>query len=341
MVNDEIAKLIAAAADQGLDEKDRRIKSIMIRVKSAYFASPNDKKLDIPIKRIMRSISSFDPDTFAITVHGEAGLGKSSLFEQRLKDEVSFQPVPDGYGNHVYPVLYIKAPSKASMTDLGEELLDAMDYPTMRRKNEADIIRDVRNALRRRGTRVVIIDEFQHVLDAPKMKGPSHVADSIKNLLQNPKWPIFIVLMGLPEIKEVTLRDPKDQLLRRVDDFALQELSLANDGKLLQKILTELVEKRAGLRMPSDRKVDFLERLIYGAHYRLGMVLKIIYHAIEDALENDLAEVGMLSWEEGYRRLVNGNADAEANVFASDSWRSILRPVNRRGEFGVATIRAA
>jgi len=258
-----------------------------------------------------------------------------------LKDEASFQPVPDGYGNLLYPVLYVKAPSKASMVDLGEEMLDAMGFPTKKRKNEADLIRDVRNALRRRGTRVVVIDEFQHVLDAPKMKGPSHVADSIKNLLQNPKWPIFIVLMGLPEIKEVVLRDPKDQLLRRVDDFALQELTLTNDSKFLVKVLVELIEKRAGLRMSSDTVVDFLERLIYGAHHRFGLVLKIIYHAIEDTLEHDQTEVDMLSWEEGYRRLVNGSNNAETNVFAADHWRSILRPVNRREEFGAATTQEA
>jgi len=82
MINDENARLVAAAADQGLDDKDRRIKSLMKRVKSAYFTSPNDKKIDIPIKRMKRAISSFDPDTFAVTVHGETGSGKSTLLEQ-------------------------------------------------------------------------------------------------------------------------------------------------------------------------------------------------------------------------------------------------------------------
>lgn len=341
MVNDEIAKLIAASADLALDETDRRIKTIMKNVKLAYFSTPNDKLIDIPIKRMKRAIAAHDPDTFAVSIHGETGAGKSTLFEQRLKDEPSFRPVPDGYGNDLYPVLYIKAPSKATMVDLGEELLDAMGYPTKKRKHESDLIRDVRNALRRRGTRVVLIDEFQHVLDAPKVKGPSHVADSIKNLLQNPKWPIFIVLMGLPEIKEVALRDPKDQFLRRVDDFALQTLSLKADAKFIANVIKELVVNRAGLRMPSAVVPDFIERLMYGAHFRYGMVMKIIYHAIEDALENDLGEVTMLCWEEGYRRLVNGDAVPETNVFAADNWRSILRPVNRRGEFGPPSVRAA
>ncbi|AFL52366.1 hypothetical protein ABIE78_001757 [Sinorhizobium fredii] len=331
---DANAQVVAAAATKGLDAKGLRIMSTMKRVKSAYFATPNDKYVDVPFERMKRAVSSMDPDTFAVAIHGESGTGKSTLLEQRLKEEISFQPIPDGYGNHLYPVLYVKAPSKASMIDLGEEMLDAMGYPVTRRKGESEIVRDVRNYLRRRGTRVVIIDEFQHVLDAPKMKGPTHVADSIKNLLQNPKWPIFIVLLGLPEIKEVVLRDPKDQLLRRVDDFPLLEMSLENDGELVARIILELVEKRAGLRMSADVPPDFIERLMFGAHFRFGMIMKIIYHAIEDALENDQEDVTAQSWEEGYRRLVNGDYDADNNVIASDDWRKIVRPINRNGVFG-------
>ncbi len=332
--SDPNVQLVATAMAKGLDGKGLEIMSAMRRVKSAYVPTRNDKLLNIPFERIKRAACGMDPEGFAVSIFAEAGMGKSTLIEQRLKDEVSFQPVPDGYGSYLYPVLYLKAPSKASMTDLAEQMLDVMGYPVTRAKKEAAIVRDVGNYLRRRGTRVVVIDDFQHVLDAPKMKGPTHVADSIKNLLQNPKWPILIVLVGLPEIKEVVLRDPKDQILRRVDDFALLDLDLAEDGEMVAAIILELVEKRAGLKMSSEVPTDFIERLMFGAHFRFGMVMKIIYHAIEDALEHDETAVSAHNWEEGYRRLVNGDYDAGSNVMASDDWRTISRPINRNGQFG-------
>ncbi|GAK73434.1 hypothetical protein RRU01S_39_00140 [Agrobacterium rubi TR3 = NBRC 13261] len=332
--DDPNVQLVATAVARGLDDKGLRIMDTMKKVKSVYVPTRNDKLADVPFERIKRAASGLDPECFAVTLFAEAGVGKSALIEQRLKDEISFQPVPDGYGNFLYPVLYVKAPSKASTTDLGEQMLDDMGYPISRTKKESAIVRDVGNHLRRRGTRVVIIDEFQHVLDAPKMKGPSHVADSIKNLLQNPRWPIMIVLVGLPEIKEVVLRDPKDQMLRRVDDFGLLELSLDQDGEMIAGIVIELVEKRAGLRMSPDVIPDFIERLMFGAHFRFGMVMKTIYHTIEDALEHDETVVSAHNWEEGYRRLVNGDYDLATNVMASDEWRTISRPINRQGKFG-------
>ena len=222
-------------------------------------------------------------------------------------------------------------------------MLQAMGYPIASRKSENQIIKDVRRFLKRRGTRVVVIDEFQHVLDAPKIKGATHVADAIKNLLQGDRsWPIFIVLVGLPEIKDIQLRDPKDQMLRRVDDFPLLDLTLGEDGKMVSAMILELVVNRAGLQMSKKVVVDFIERLLWGCHFRFGMVMKLIYHAIEDALENDDKVLSSHHWEEGYRRLVNGGYDADENVMAAGvEWRKIYRPINRKGAFGPLSPKSA
>jgi hypothetical protein len=73
----------------------------------------------------------------------------------------------------------------------------------------------------------------------------------------------------------------------------------------------------------------------------MGLVMKTIYHSIEDALENDKNTVAQESWEEGYRRLVNGDYELETNVMASLEWRNIVRPVNRLGAFGPVSLRSS
>ncbi|MGO8369106.1 TniB family NTP-binding protein [Rhizobium ruizarguesonis] len=340
---DPNVQLVAASVGRGLDEKNRRIMETMKRVKSAYLPTRNDQISDIPFTRMKRAIAGMEQETFAVSIFAESGVGKSTHVLQRLQDDVAFEPVPDGYGNFLHPVLYMEAPQKASVTDLGETMLHAMGYPVASRKSENQIIKDVRRFLKRRGTRVVVIDEFQHVLDAPKIKGATHVADAIKNLLQGDRsWPIFIVLVGLPEIKDIQLRDPKDQMLRRVDDFPLVDLTLKGDGKMIAELILELVVNRAGLRMSQEVVVDFIERLLWGCHFRFGMVMKLIYHAIEDALENDDKVLGSHNWEEGYRRLVNGGYDADENVMAAGvEWRKIYRPINRKGAFGPLSPKSA
>ncbi|MGV1785828.1 MULTISPECIES: TniB family NTP-binding protein [Agrobacterium] len=333
---DPNVQLVAASVARGLDDKNRRIMETMKRVKSAYLPTRNDQLSDIPFTRMKRAVAGMDQATFAVAIFAESGVGKSTHIVQRLKDDIAFEPVPDGYGNFLHPVLYVEAPQKASIIDLAEAMLQGMEYPVPPAKSENSLMKIVRRVLKRRGTRVVIIDEFQHVLDAPKIKGPTHVADAIKNLLQGDRsWPIFVVLVGLPEIKDIQLRDPKDQMLRRVDDFPLVDLTLEDDDKMIAELIIELVVNRAGLQMSGKVVVDFIERLLWGCHFRFGMVMELIYHAIEDALEHDDAVLSAHHWEEGYRRLVNGGYDADENVMAAGAdWRKIYRPINRKGKFG-------
>lgn len=331
---DPAAIAVAKAMEASLTPRGREIAKIMSRVKLAYYPTPNDKHIAVPLERMKRAVSQLDPESFAVTVHAETGMGKSTMIEQILQDEQAFQPVPDGYGGFYHPVLYVKAPEDAQMTDLAAAMLQAMDYGVVRIKRETLMLQDVRRYLRRRGTKVVIIDDFQHVLSAPKYKGPAHIADAIKNMLQDIMWPVFIVLMGLPEITDVVLFDPKDQLLRRVDDFGLFDMTFEDNGKYLAAMIIELVQERAGLVLSPDLEPDFIERLMFGGHFRWGMVMKIIYHTIEDALEHQQDEVRQENWEEGYRRLVNGDHEIETNVMVAENWRTIIRPVNRKGVFG-------
>ncbi|MDR7141946.1 TniB family NTP-binding protein [Rhizobium sp. BE258] len=330
---DPMVRRVATAVGEAINPKTARVAATMDYVKSAYYTTRNDALISVPIDRMAGAISIMDPDTFAVTVHAETGAGKSTLLEQHVQDRKEFQPIPDGYGDFLYPVLYVLVSSKATMTDLANDILDAMDYHVTRPKKPSLLFKDVRQQLRLRGTRVIILDDFQHVLDAPKTKGPEHIADSIKNMIQDRKWPIFIVLLGLPEIKNVILYDPKDQLLRRVDDFPLRPLTLVEDGAFVSAVVIELVTQRAKLNLSGDLVENFTERLMFGGRYQFGVIIRIIYHAIQDALEKDKDAVDRQSWEAGYRRLVNASDDPAANVFSNDNWRQMAIPVNRTGPY--------
>lgn len=316
-----------------LDTENQRIFDIMSRVKSAYFQTRNDDELLVKLRRIERGIADEAEPGHALTIMGESGAGKGTVVRKALKALTTLQDYDDGYGNTMRPILYVTAPSSGNMTDLAAEILERLGYENSVMGRGASVYHKVQRSLRNYDTKLVVIDEFQHVLDAPKIKGAAYVTNTLKNMLQDSSWPVHLVLVGLPEIDTMIERDPAEQLERRTDPFKIADPSFEEDGDYFEWIVSELVEKRAGLRISNDQPNEFIERLMHGARSRFGLIMHLITWAIEDALESGSDEVATTNWIEAYARLAKCKREDE-NVFAEPAWRGIHRPVNRDGTLG-------
>lgn len=318
-----------------LDAENQRIYDIMTRVKSAYFKTRNDEELLVKLKRIERGIADEREPGHALTVLGESGSGKSTLVRKALKSLTTLQDYDDGYGNLMRPILYLTAPSSCTMSDLASEILERLGYENSVIGRGASVYHKVQRSLKNYDTKLLVIDEFQHVLQAPRIKGAAYVTDTLKNMLQDSSWPVHLVLVGLPEIDTLIERDPAEQMERRTDPFTVQDPKFAEDADYFEWIVTELVENRAGLRLSYDQPNDLIERLMHGARSRFGLIMHLITWAIEDALESGTGEVATANWIEAYARLAKCKHD-DQNVFAEPAWRGIIRPVNRDGSLGPA-----
>lgn len=316
-----------------LDAENQRIFDIMSRVRSAYFQTKNDDELLVKLRRIERGIADEAKPGHALTILGESGAGKSTVVMKALKGLTTLQDYDDGYGNTMRPILYVTAPSSGNMVDLAAEILERLGYENSVMSRGASVYHKVQRSLRNYDTKLVVIDEFQHVLEAPKIKGASYVTNTLKNMLQDSSWPVHVVLVGLPEIDTMIERDPAEQLERRTDPFKIADPSFEEDGAYFEWIVSELVEKRAGLRISKDHPNEFIERLMHGARSRFGLIIDLITWAIEDALESGSDEVATTNWIEAYARLAKCRRDDE-NVFAEPAWRGIYRPVNRDSTLG-------
>lgn len=323
-----------------LDPENQRIHDIMARVKSAYFKTRNDDGLLVKLKRIERGIEDGLEPGHALTVMGESGSGKSTLVRKALKALTTLRDYDDGYGNMMRPILYVTAPSSCTMTDLAAEILERLGYENSVIGRGASVYHKVQRSLRNYDTRLIVIDEFQHVLQAPKVKGAAYVTDTLKNMLQDSTWPVHLVFVGLPEIDTLIERDPAEQMEQRTDPFDIENPKFEQDADYLEWIVSELVEQRAGLRLSTDQPNEFVARLMHGARNRFGLIMRLIVWAIEDALETGSEEVATTNWIEAYARLAKCKRD-EDNVFAEPAWRSIIRPVNRDGTLGPVAVAKA
>ncbi|MBW4028697.1 MAG: AAA family ATPase [Acidobacteria bacterium] len=146
-----------------------------------------------------------EPGCFALL--GPSGSGKSRLLEticmnhQRIRD-------PEGLN---IPIIRVSVPSKPTIKGLGDLILKSIDPGDNRRYTENEMNRRIQTLMRKCGTRMLMLDEFQHFYDKEKHVVRHHVADWLKILVDSVRC--ILVISGLPECTAVISQNP--QLRRR------------------------------------------------------------------------------------------------------------------------------
>lgn len=327
--------VVAEAMRARMEISEVKKVEVMEAIENLIVDSHNDKDVRREIKLLVRGAARSSKTGHALLVVGESHIGKSTLVNAILDEQKALAPIPDGEGDFYHPLFRIKAQSDCTMRILGEDMLSRLGYNVERKLDENAIFRLLRHRLRMMGVKVVFIDEFQHVLDAPTVKGVRHLTDTLKNMLQEDGWPVHLILCGLPEIVRVVDRDPKEQMEARTVVCHLQELNFETDADEVASIIETVVDT-AGLRLALDPTDEFLERLFHGARNRLGLLFKMLHFAIEDALDEEVDEVSYDHWIKAYARL----AKRGRNVFTDPEWHSIRRGVLRDGTLGPEDVAA-
>lgn len=332
--NHGLAGSPGAGSAGDLDAKQHRILEIMNRVRAAYYKTKNDEQLEVHLRRIERGIKDGSEPGHILMISGEPGAGKSTIVKRGLKLLTTLHEYDDEYGEKMRPSLYVRAPMACSMVDLNREILELLGYEGNVTGSPTSVGHKTRRTLRNFGTKLVVIDDFQHVFDAPKKMEPRIILHTLKNSLQDVMWPLHFVLVGLPDIEGLVDYDPQKEMERRTDQFVLEDPNVEEDADYVTWIVEDLIEARANLALSREQPFELIARIMHAARNRFGLILPLIYYAIEDALETDATEVSTQNWIEAYARLAKcGDNDAE-NVMYADNWRSIIRTVDRYGNLG-------
>lgn len=314
--------------------QQERIFEAMARVKSAFIPTKNDKEMVLRLGRIVRGIGHEGEPAHGLTVVGETGAGKNTLVLKKLKEFQELQERDDGYGNMLQPMLYFKAPVECTVAGISKEILHRLGFD-MRPGGRPDFLMSkVRRSLANNGTKLLVIDEFQHAVQRTSIAEQKKLSDAIKLLIDDIEWPVHIIMIGLPDAERWIEIDETGQMQHRIDLMPIVDLSLDEDGERLEWVIHQLVEERAGLIFSDDQPYALVERLLHAASNRLGIAMKIIYCAIEDALEQGDEAVTKHNWIAAYDRMSNGNNDADDNVFSATHWRKIIRKINHDHSLG-------
>lgn len=220
-----------------------------------------------------------DEEARGIAVVGASGSGKTTSVRRLFRKHRSLLAPED---KEAAAIVSLQVPSPATLKHVGYTMLNALGYPLQRDKPAAFIWDQVRTLLHRRKTMFVHLDEVQDLFTNGNPLALAAVLNTLKSLMNNPDWPVGLILSGMPKTVEMINSD--DQLRRRVFPIYLAPISWAAHAQEIRKLFAGYVE-RAGLDPVDDLARDeFLARLVHAGANEFGLIVEMILGGIEEAL---------------------------------------------------------
>jgi hypothetical protein len=142
-----------------------------------------------------------------LAIIGESGTGKTSVlttFRDRHK------PARGADGMEV-PILFITVPAGPTVKSLAGAMIHGLGASDSERGTENDKSRRLQVLMKKTGTRMIMLDEFQHFYDRGKRQIMRHAADWLK--VQIDATRTTLVVAGLPSSQLVL--EENEQLERR------------------------------------------------------------------------------------------------------------------------------
>jgi hypothetical protein len=324
---------LISVAGQSLVERGR----ILEALRDIHVFTSSDLKFKLELERMVAHLSVEDvPEGYALVVTGQSGAGKSTIIRHHLGEHRAFKTFTDEHGREISRALFVQTPAGCTVKSLGEAILARVGYPVVRELSDTAVWRQVSEMLFKLRYQVIVFDEFQHALTAPTSKGVGHVTDTVKTLMQDSSWPIWVIAAGVPQVQRLIENDKWDQMSRRAPVLHIDSLEFATsedqgDVESVIEVLETLAEV-AGLKVEIALEREFIHRVIHGGASRWGMTIQLIKLAIESVLFSEEYDRDDFRPELRYEHFVAGysllsNCSKNTNVFLSDEWWKIEREV--------------
>lgn len=262
-----------------LSEED--IKAKLARFRSAFLASPFLKAVLDELDEC-RELSKLGGDPECMIVTGDTGAGKTSLINKYLE----LNARKNSYEGTVIPVLLTTLPGEANSVALFQQILTDLGHPyPFESNNEVQLRKQIKDLARNCRLELIIVDEFQHLMEKKSLTILKKTANSIKSLIVDTKIPM--ALFGMPYSSVIL--DSVSQLSSRFErrrTLSPFRISTEDERNKFLKLLS-CFETLMDLPEPSKFQSEDMSRRLYayssGNFKKLKNLLNSAYQA---ALEN-------------------------------------------------------
>lgn len=226
-----------------IEERANRIDEIYVGHTSAQLAVAGIEDC------LRRSLTAAEP--FNAVLIGHAGTGKTTVCNAVLKNLPRRIEARECKEVTVIPAFYSEIPSPATIRGVASSLLGALGDVHPDRGTAISLTHRVITQLKACKTRLILLDEFQHLLDKKRSQREEYrqdVSNWVKTLINKTHVPV--VLVGMPECEVLVDADP--QLSRRFQRrFRLDNLGFGGnekgDFRLFVEALSAAIPEYCGL----------------------------------------------------------------------------------------------
>ncbi len=248
------------------------------KAKKAFVSTPSVTDILCYMDRC-RDLSDLDSEPTCMMVFGASGVGKTTVIKKYLSQNKRESEMR----GDLIPVLHIELPDNAKPVDVARELLLEMGDPLALYDTDlARLTKKLTDLIPLVGVRLIIIDEFQHLVEERSNRVLTQVGNWLKMILNKTKCPI--ILFGMPYSKLVL--QANSQLHGRFSiQFELRPFSYEEGKGTFKKFLEHLdkalpFEKQAGLANGGLQK-----KLYAFSQGNMRSLRNLIYQASIEAID--------------------------------------------------------
>jgi type II secretory pathway predicted ATPase ExeA len=247
---------------------------------------------------------------------GIPGVGKSTALRRFMKKYGKPLETREGTKRTVIRVV---TPSNPNLGTLFEAMLDALGAGAVLGGKNADKKTAVVTQLKRQGVKMVMFDEFTHVIEDKSQKFAKNVAREIKEMLSEGRCQC--VLAGTPELRH--LHAIYSQFRRRSGgDFCIQPFDPADEDDLeewrdtMEAIDVSLPIGASTALHSRQRSLD----LLVASHGVMDNVMKLLFRATALAYDEGADAISDQHLADAFQRMRRGDTNT-ANPFGRPTRR--------------------
>lgn len=289
------------------------------RVCMSVLRYPRFKALHAVI-RDCQDLSQIAREPRCLALEGVTGAGKSTLVQDYAALFARHeQRNQSGVDCLVIPVLYVETPAPVTVKGMAAAMLQALGDPAANRGTLWSMNARLIHFIRECQVELIILDDFQHLIDSETTRVLSRVADWLKVLIKQTRIPFVVV--GLEgEVRKVLDANVQLSRLFRRELLAAfkwnpKDADTAREFDQLLKCVERIIELPVDTSLP---RAVLLQRIHYATDGVIGHVMTLLGHAALLADRRQTGKIDLPALAQAYAELLAQHFPKKINPFASD-----------------------
>ena len=296
------------------------------KAKTDLIVYPRFKELHEKIREC-QELSKLAGEPKCLSLDGQTGAGKSTLVRAYAN---AFPPVEMETGRKM-PVFYLEVPASVTIKGLASTMLSRLGDPGAHKGSLWAFNDRLPPLIEKMGIEIIILDEFQHLIETRTNKVMRDVSDWLKSLIKQTGIPCVVV--GITGEVEVILR-ANPQLSRlfshreTLEPFAWD----TSQPKTIQSFakFIEYAEEAVGCKLTDTiPRLDLIYRIHYATDGVVGMIMNLMWTAMLRAKKHDQVVIELEDLEFAFIESIGKHLYQKTNPFTTNG-NGALPPVQTK-----------